>query len=63
MSLLKWAIVFAIISLVAALFGFGGIAQGSADVARILFYLFLAVTLILFLLGVFAFRTVAGPPV
>jgi len=63
MSLLKWAIVFAIISLVAALFGFGGIAQGSADIARILFYLFLAITLILFLLGVFAFRTVAGPPV
>jgi uncharacterized membrane protein YtjA (UPF0391 family) len=63
MSLIKWAIVFAIVSLIAALFGFGGIAQGSADIARMLFYLFLVITVILFLLGAFAFRTVAGPPV
>jgi uncharacterized membrane protein YtjA (UPF0391 family) len=26
------------------LFGFGGIAQGSADIARVLFFIFLAVT-------------------
>ena len=36
MSLLKWALIFLVVSLIAALFGFGGIAAASADIARIL---------------------------
>ena len=57
-TLLKWAIVFLIISLVAALFGFGGIAQGTADVAKVLFFIFLAVCVVLFLLGLTVFKSV-----
>ena len=57
-TLLKWAIVFLVISLVAALFGFGGIAQGTADIARVLFFIFLAVCVVLFLLGMTVYKSV-----
>ena len=57
-SLLKWAIVLAILALIAGIFGFTGVAEGFADVAKILFGLFLAGIFLLILLGVFAFRTV-----
>ena len=42
MSLLKWALFFLVIAAIAALFGFGGIAQGSADIAKVLFFVFIA---------------------
>lgn len=57
-SLLKWAIVFLVISLIAALFGFGGIAQGSADIAKVLFFVFLAVCVVLFILGMTVYKSV-----
>jgi uncharacterized membrane protein YtjA (UPF0391 family) len=40
-SMLRWAAVFFVIALVAAVFGFGGIAQSSAGIAKILFVVFL----------------------
>ncbi len=52
--MLYWAAVFFVIALVAALFGFGGIAAGAVEVAKILFFVFLivfAVTLVLGLIG------------
>ncbi len=39
--MLGWAATFFIIALVAALFGFGGIASASAGIAQILFFVFL----------------------
>jgi uncharacterized membrane protein YtjA (UPF0391 family) len=36
MSLLKWALIFLVVSIVAAVFGFGGISAASADIAKIL---------------------------
>lgn len=57
-SLLKWAIVFLIISLVAALFGFGGISQGAEDIAKVLFFIFLAVCVVLFILGLTVYKSV-----
>lgn len=51
--MLYWAAVFFIIAIVAALFGFGGIAAGAVEIAKILFFIFIvifAVTLILGLL-------------
>jgi len=39
--MLYYALVFFIIALVAALFGFGGIAAGAASIAQVLFFLFL----------------------
>jgi len=49
--MLRWAVVFLIISLVAALFGFGGIASASAGFAQILFFVFLAVFLLTLIVG------------
>ncbi len=56
MSLLKWALIFFVISLVAALFGFTGLSVASADIARILFYIFLVIFLVLLVLGLTIFR-------
>jgi uncharacterized membrane protein YtjA (UPF0391 family) len=39
--MLSWAIIFFILALVAAVFGFSGIASASAGIAQILFFLFL----------------------
>jgi uncharacterized membrane protein YtjA (UPF0391 family) len=40
--MLGWAIAFLVIALVAAAFGFGGIASASAGIAQILFFVFIA---------------------
>lgn len=39
--MLKWALYFFIFALIAAVFGFGGIATASAGIAQILFLIFL----------------------
>ena len=49
---------FFLISIVAAIFGFGGIAAASADIARILFYIFVVIFLVLLVLGLLAARNV-----
>ena len=49
--MLKYAIVFALISLVAGALGFGGIAAGSAGIAKILFGLFLILAVIFVVLA------------
>jgi uncharacterized membrane protein YtjA (UPF0391 family) len=50
-SMLRWAVIFLIIALVAALFGFTGIASAAAGIAKLLFFLFLVMCLIFFILG------------
>jgi uncharacterized membrane protein YtjA (UPF0391 family) len=57
MSLLKWALIFLVVSIVAGLFGFTGIAVASADVARLLFYVFVVIFLVLLVLGLTIYRT------
>lgn len=49
--MLKYAIVFAIISLIAGALGFGGIAAGSAGIAKILFGLFLILAVVFIVLA------------
>lgn len=39
--MLGWSILFFIVAIIAALFGFGGIASASAGIAQILFFIFL----------------------
>jgi uncharacterized membrane protein YtjA (UPF0391 family) len=39
--MLRWAISFLVLALIAAVFGFGGIAAMSMDAARILFFVFI----------------------
>lgn len=44
--MLRWAIIFLVIALVAAVFGFGGIAAFSMDAARLLFVVFIVLFMI-----------------
>ena len=39
--MLKWALIFLVISLVAGALGFTGVASGAAQIAKILFFIFL----------------------
>ena len=43
--MLKWALFFAVISVVAGIFGFTGIAMGAAAIAKVLFFIFLVLCL------------------
>jgi uncharacterized membrane protein YtjA (UPF0391 family) len=56
MSLLKWALLFFLISVAAGVLGFTGISAATADVARVLFYIFLAICIVLLVLGITIFR-------
>lgn len=49
--MLKYAIIFAVISLIAGALGFGGIAVGAAGIAKVLFGLFLILTVIFLVLA------------
>jgi uncharacterized membrane protein YtjA (UPF0391 family) len=55
--MLGWAITFLVIALVAALFGFGGIASASAGIAQIIFFVFIALFVIALIM-----RAVRGRP-
>ncbi len=49
--MLRYAVVFFVIALVAALFGFGGIAASAAGIAQLLFYGFLLLAVIGLIVG------------
>ncbi len=51
--MLYWAAAFFIISLIAALFGFSGIAVASVGIAKIIFFVFLVLFLISLVLALF----------
>jgi uncharacterized membrane protein YtjA (UPF0391 family) len=55
-TLLKWALVFFLISVVAGILGFTGVSAASADIARFLFYVFAVIFLLLLILGLTIFR-------
>lgn len=44
--MLRWIIGFAILALVAAVFGFGGIAASFAGIAKILFFVFIGLVVL-----------------
>ena len=49
--MLRLALLFLVVALIAAVFGFGGIAIASAEIAKILFFVFLVIWLVAFLTG------------
>jgi uncharacterized membrane protein YtjA (UPF0391 family) len=51
--MLSWALTFFVLALIAAVFGFGGIAAASAGIAKVLFFVFL----VLFIISLFTGRT------
>jgi uncharacterized membrane protein YtjA (UPF0391 family) len=49
--MLHYTVVFLVIALIAALFGFTGIAVGAVEIAKILFYIFLLLFVISLMFG------------
>jgi uncharacterized membrane protein YtjA (UPF0391 family) len=49
--MLKLALFFLVVSIIAAVFGFGGIAAATADIARILFFIAIAIFVVLLIAG------------
>jgi uncharacterized membrane protein YtjA (UPF0391 family) len=55
-DMLRWALIFAIIAIIAGALGFTGIEAGAADIARLLFYVFVALVVIFLVLGFTIFK-------
>jgi len=51
--MLQYAAVFFVIALIAAIFGFTGIAVGAAEIAKVLFFIFLVLFVTSLLVGMF----------
>ena len=49
--MLRYAVIFFVIALVAALFGFGGIASGAVEIAKILFFVFVIIAVVTFVVS------------
>ena len=55
---MKWAAIFAVIALVAGILGFGGLAGAAWGIAKLLFWVFIAIAVILFVLGLTIYKKV-----
>jgi uncharacterized membrane protein YtjA (UPF0391 family) len=49
--MLTWSVIFLIVSIVAALFGFTNIAGTSMDIAKVLFFIFLILFIVSLIMG------------
>ena len=50
--MLRYAVIFFIVAIIAAVFGFTGIAVGAAEIAKVLFFVFIVIFLATLLIGV-----------
>ena len=55
--MLHWALVFLVVAVIAAVFGFGGIASASAGIAQILFFIFVALFVVALVVRALKVRT------
>jgi uncharacterized membrane protein YtjA (UPF0391 family) len=53
--MLKWALIFLVISLIAGGLGFTGLARGAATIAKVLFGIFLVLFILFVILGLTVF--------
>lgn len=51
-KMLRWSLIFLIVSLIAAVFGFSGVSAAAADIAKVLFYIFISFFLIALIGGI-----------
>jgi uncharacterized membrane protein YtjA (UPF0391 family) len=58
--MLRWALIFLVIGLIAGILGFGGIAGASFAIAKILFFVFLFIFLALLIGGLATARGLGG---
>ena len=54
--MIKWALIFLVVGLIAGVLGFTGVAGASFAVAKILFFVAIAIFVVLLLLGMTIFR-------
>jgi len=59
-GMLRWALIFLVIGLIAGVLGFTGVAGTSIAIAKVLFFIFLAIFLILMVAGLTVARRVSG---
>ncbi len=52
--MLKWALIFLVVAVIAAALGFGGIAGAAAGIAKFLFVAFLIVAAVMLVMGLVA---------
>ena len=55
--MLRWTVIFLVVAIIAAVFGFGGIAVGAASIAKILFFIFIVLFLLSMIFGRSATKT------
>lgn len=58
--MIKWAIIFAVIGLIAGVLGFSGIAGTAMGIAQFLFWAAVIIAVVLFVLGVTVFKKVSS---
>lgn len=58
MTILKWAIIFLVVALVAGVLGFSGLAGAAMEIAKLLFYIALAIFVILLVLGFTVYKKI-----
>jgi uncharacterized membrane protein YtjA (UPF0391 family) len=58
--MLKWALIFLVIGLIAGVLGFTTIAGASIAIAKFIFFIFIAIFVVLLILGLTVYRDVAG---
>ncbi|MCC7406493.1 MAG: DUF1328 domain-containing protein [Phycisphaeraceae bacterium] len=61
--MLRWALTFLVVALIAAVLGFGALAGTAMDIARILFVVFIVLFLISLIAHLFTGRQPPTPPV
>jgi uncharacterized membrane protein YtjA (UPF0391 family) len=49
--MLRWSLIFFVVAIIAAIFGFTGIAAASAGIAKVLFFIFLVLFLLTLIVG------------
>jgi len=49
--MLRWAVIFFLISVIGAFFGLSDVAAGAAEIAKVLFYIFVAIFVVFLILG------------
>jgi uncharacterized membrane protein YtjA (UPF0391 family) len=58
--MLRWAFIFLVVGLIAAVLGFTNVAGASIDIARTLFFVFLVIFAVLLVAGLVTGRRIAG---
>ena len=57
--MLRWALIFFLISLVAGVFGFAGVAAGSAAIAKTLFFVAISLFVVFLIAGITAGKEIS----